>query len=88
MIALKTKPPICDFCARVYFVNRRRLLLIDYPAGYHNAAGGLSFADGHAEIHKWLSKNTYTPPNPITSHSGTDVGLDMRWLSSVTTVPK
>jgi prepilin-type N-terminal cleavage/methylation domain-containing protein/prepilin-type processing-associated H-X9-DG protein len=25
----------------------------DYPATYHNGAGGLSFADGHAEIHKW-----------------------------------
>jgi prepilin-type processing-associated H-X9-DG protein len=26
---------------------------IDYPASYHNGAGGLSFADGHAEIKKW-----------------------------------
>ncbi|MDB6039068.1 MAG: xcpT 2 [Verrucomicrobiales bacterium] len=62
--------------------------VVDYPAGYHNNACGLSFADGHAEIHKWLSRNTYTPPNPISSHSGTDVANDMRWLSSVTTVPK
>lgn len=28
---------------------------IDLPASYHNGAGGLSFADGHAEIHKWVS---------------------------------
>ncbi len=26
---------------------------VDIPASYHNAAGGLSFADGHAEIKKW-----------------------------------
>ena len=26
---------------------------IDYPASYHNGAGGMAFADGHAEIHKW-----------------------------------
>jgi prepilin-type N-terminal cleavage/methylation domain-containing protein/prepilin-type processing-associated H-X9-DG protein len=27
----------------------------DLPASYHNGACGFSFADGHAEIHKWLS---------------------------------
>jgi prepilin-type N-terminal cleavage/methylation domain-containing protein/prepilin-type processing-associated H-X9-DG protein len=26
----------------------------DLPASYHNGACGLSFADGHSEIHKWL----------------------------------
>jgi prepilin-type N-terminal cleavage/methylation domain-containing protein/prepilin-type processing-associated H-X9-DG protein len=26
---------------------------INIPASYHNGAGGLSFADGHAEIKKW-----------------------------------
>ena len=27
----------------------------DIPASYHNGACGFSFADGHAEIHKWKS---------------------------------
>jgi prepilin-type processing-associated H-X9-DG protein len=27
--------------------------IVDLPASYHNSAGGLSFADGHAEIRKW-----------------------------------
>lgn len=27
----------------------------DTPASYHNGACGFSFADGHAEVHKWLS---------------------------------
>jgi len=26
----------------------------DLPASYHNGAAGMSFADGHSEIHKWL----------------------------------
>ncbi len=29
----------------------------DVPATYHNGAGGLSFADGHAEIKRWRDKN-------------------------------
>jgi prepilin-type N-terminal cleavage/methylation domain-containing protein/prepilin-type processing-associated H-X9-DG protein len=35
--------------------------LIDFPSGYHGQAGGMSFADGHAIIHKWLDPRTYTP---------------------------
>jgi len=27
--------------------------LIDLPASYHGGAGGVSFVDGHSEIHKW-----------------------------------
>ena len=30
---------------------------IDVPATYHNGACGLSFADGHSEIHKWLRQD-------------------------------
>ena len=26
---------------------------LDLPASYHGNAGGLSFADGHSEIHRW-----------------------------------
>ena len=33
----------------------------DWPGGYHNSAGGLSFADGHSEIRKWKDPRT-TPP--------------------------
>ncbi|HAB15668.1 MAG TPA: type II secretion system protein [Verrucomicrobiota bacterium] len=32
--------------------------IVDYPAGYHNRAGGLSFADGHSEIKRWLDPRT------------------------------
>jgi len=30
----------------------------DYPASYHNRAGGFSFADGHSEIKKWVDGRT------------------------------
>ncbi len=33
--------------------NPRPTVVVDVPATYHNGACGLSFADGHAEIHKW-----------------------------------
>jgi len=35
--------------------------IIDIPASYHNGAAGFSFADGHAEIHKWISETLRKP---------------------------
>jgi prepilin-type processing-associated H-X9-DG protein len=34
---------------------------IDVPASYHNGACGFGFADGHAEIHKWLDHRSIWP---------------------------
>ena len=36
--------------------------MYDYPASYHNGADGLSFADGHSEIHKYLDPRTKPRP--------------------------
>jgi len=36
-------------------------IMIDFPGSYHGGAGGLSFVDGHSEIHKWKDART-TPP--------------------------
>jgi prepilin-type processing-associated H-X9-DG protein len=33
----------------------------DLPASYHGNAGGLSFTDGHAEIHRWRDPRTMPP---------------------------
>ena len=44
--------------------------IVDYPASYHNGACGFSFADGHAEIHKWRDART------IPKVSKTDRPLD------------
>jgi prepilin-type N-terminal cleavage/methylation domain-containing protein/prepilin-type processing-associated H-X9-DG protein len=35
-----------------------RYKVIDYPASYHGKAGGIVFADGHSEIHKWRDPQT------------------------------
>ncbi len=40
-------------------------ILIDFPASYHSGAGGLSFADGHSEIHKWKDARTIPPVGKI-----------------------
>jgi prepilin-type N-terminal cleavage/methylation domain-containing protein/prepilin-type processing-associated H-X9-DG protein len=34
------------------------LRIVDYPASYHNGAGGLAFADGHSEIKRWVDGRT------------------------------
>ncbi len=36
----------------------RSRVIVDWPSNYHNGAGGFSFADGHAEIHRWLDART------------------------------
>jgi prepilin-type N-terminal cleavage/methylation domain-containing protein/prepilin-type processing-associated H-X9-DG protein len=37
--------------------------MVDWPASYHNRAGGFSFADGHSEIKKWQDARTMPPLN-------------------------
>ena len=32
--------------------------IADFPASYHNGAGGLNFCDGHSEIHRWVDART------------------------------
>ena len=62
-------------------------IMANYPAAYHNGAGGVSFADGHAEVHKWkdartrirvqhkyIMLNVASPNNP-----------DIAWLQDRTT---
>ncbi len=36
-------------------------MIVDVPASYHNGACGISFADGHAEIHVWRDPRTKAP---------------------------
>jgi len=45
----------------IYPRNPSKFGLYNLPANYHNRASGLSFADGHSEIHKWRDPRT-TPP--------------------------
>ena len=52
----------------------------DLPASYHHRAGGLSFADGHAEIRRWRDERTMPPlvrngdvPDNVSSPNNQDV---------------
>ena len=62
--------------------------IIDYPASYHNRAAGISFADGHTEIKKWLDPRTVQPVKfydmPLNVASPNNV--DMIWLAERTSV--
>lgn len=60
---------------------------IDQPANYHNGAAGLSFADGHSEIHKWKGSNNSTRARKVdTNRTAPDaparVGdVDIKWMA-------
>lgn len=74
--------------ANMMVENPAQARIIDYPASYHNGAGGLSFADGHTEIRKWVDPRTrpkvrfYEMPLNVASPNN----KDMIWLSERTTV--
>jgi prepilin-type N-terminal cleavage/methylation domain-containing protein/prepilin-type processing-associated H-X9-DG protein len=61
--------------------------IIDYPASYHNGAAGISFADGHAEIKKWMDPRTKPPVrynNNLQLNVPSANNQDMIWLSART----
>jgi prepilin-type N-terminal cleavage/methylation domain-containing protein len=53
----------------------------DWPASYHDRAGGFSFADGHSEIKRWQDERTMPPIikggrlsfNPVPSPNNKDI---------------
>ena len=63
----------------------------DLPGSYHNRAGGLSFADGHSEIKRWLDGRTVPPLVPdgeIPDQYSSPNNPDVRWLQDRATRPK
>jgi prepilin-type N-terminal cleavage/methylation domain-containing protein/prepilin-type processing-associated H-X9-DG protein len=76
-------------------------IIVDWPANYHNGSAGISFADGHAETHKWVddfSKPPMTDANKTgvgsattakgTDRSGTVEYVDLGWIQPRTTARK
>ena len=72
----------------------------DMPGNYHNLGGGLSFADGHSEIHKWRHYPATLPvessPNLLFNGGGSAIqespggggAVDVPFMQSVATCPK
>jgi hypothetical protein len=50
---------------------------IDWPATYHNGAGGFGFMDGHGEIHVWAGPGTLRSPPTLTG-----AAPDLSWLAT------
>jgi len=71
---------------------------LDAVSGRHGNACGVSFADGHSEIHKWqtagLSKVTKSPdgstprPYPTLTFIGTATLNDYQWMTNHIAPPK
>jgi len=72
--------------------------VVDYPSGLHGNSCGLSFADGHSEIHRWTSTWITSPPSTaqggnntpgvVGDKTTTDPGaiIDLTWLANHTSV--
>lgn len=67
-------------------------VIVDFPASYHGGGCGISFSDGHAEIHKWRGSTIRPPvkttagrdPNETTTPVGDSLS-DLQWLCDNTT---
>ena len=52
-----------------YFLNRATAAgWTDLPASYHDDAANLTYADGHAESHRWIVPSTKPSPRPDSAH--------------------
>ena len=68
----------------------------DLPASYHNRACGISFADGHSEIHRWKDGTTMPPLSAGQLIGGKGSGTtwpcpyskDMAFMQDITVRPK
>ncbi len=67
--------------------------IIDMPASFHNGACGFSFADGHAEVHKWKGgkiRNARVRYNnafmPLPIGAAGDSWVDVSWMAQNSTV--
>jgi prepilin-type N-terminal cleavage/methylation domain-containing protein/prepilin-type processing-associated H-X9-DG protein len=58
--------------------------IVDFPASFHGEAGGVGFADGHAQIRKWVDPRTRPPvhyDNSLQLNVASPGNQDMIWLS-------
>jgi prepilin-type N-terminal cleavage/methylation domain-containing protein len=62
----------------------------DMPTYYHANSCAVSFADNHAEVHKWRDRNTLTPVQSgvlVQPEVSAPESVDVRWLQSIATHP-
>jgi prepilin-type N-terminal cleavage/methylation domain-containing protein/prepilin-type processing-associated H-X9-DG protein len=52
-----------DWCNQMANPGDATGFIVDFPASFHGGASGMSFADGHSEIHKWRGSDLKPPVN-------------------------
>lgn len=64
--------------------------LCNIPAGYHLGCGSVGFADGHAEIHRWLDQRTEPTfqPHTYVGYFQVPNDVDIAWLQEHCTSPR
>lgn len=65
-------------------LNNNAITAINLPANYHGFAGGLSFVDGHAIVHKWTT-SLFQTPGTISVSDNAPGNSDYIWLMQNTT---
>ena len=67
-------------------------IIFDFPASYHDGACGVSFMDGHAEIHKWRDPRTRPPPlygsGALALGQNTPNNVDAVWITEHGSIPQ
>ncbi len=74
-----------------YFINQFYVHhWIDLPASDHNGAAPFAFADGHAQLRRWVDASTKQPPRPGAVEFPLAVGpqetTDLNWVMQRTSV--
>jgi prepilin-type N-terminal cleavage/methylation domain-containing protein/prepilin-type processing-associated H-X9-DG protein len=73
------------FVVSSYFLTGSSKIFVDLPATYHNNACGLSFADGHSEIHRWHDPHLLQRPLTVKNNVPSTLGFtDLTWLQQHT----
>lgn len=67
-------------------LNDDAITAVNLPANYHGLAGGMSFVDGHAILHKWTT-GLFQTPATISVSSSAPNNADYIWLMQNTTEP-
>jgi prepilin-type N-terminal cleavage/methylation domain-containing protein len=77
-----------NICSPAFGVDMLQDVFFHYPSSLHNYSGVLTFADGHAESHKWVDARTRktVPDGQIIRHTDASPGnQDLKWIRDRTT---
>jgi prepilin-type processing-associated H-X9-DG protein len=81
-----------SICTPAFGVDMRAETFCHYPSSFHRGGGVITFADGHAECHKWLDPRTKkalpSGAQYIPHHDSSPNNKDLKWIQDRTTIPR